>query len=87
MDTKKEEDKKEHSALMGNYREAWKIKATRTMVWDILGQCGIYNSAFTGNSQTFYLEGKKDVGLFILERLQEMDSKSYARLILEQQKD
>lgn len=84
MDTD-QKDKKEHAALIHNYREAWRIKAARTVVYDILSSCGIYNSAFTGNSQTYYLEGKKDVGLFILERIQDMDPTAYPKLLLENQ--
>lgn len=89
MDTnkQKEQDKKEVALLIHNYREAWKTKAARTIIWDILSYCGVYNSSFTGNSQTFHLEGKRDVGLFILERIQEMDKTAYARLILEQQEE
>lgn len=81
------DEEKEYSALIANYREAWKSKAARIMVWDILSQCGLYSEQMTGNSNTFYLLGKKSIGLFILERLQDMDLKAYAKLILEQQED
>jgi hypothetical protein len=50
-----------------------------------LGLCNLYTSTFTGNSQTFYLEGKRDVGLDILKLLEDADPTIYPKLILDKQ--
>jgi hypothetical protein len=57
----------------------------KIFMWQILGLCNLYTSTFTGNSQTFYLEGKRDVGLDILKLLEDADPTIYPKLILENQ--
>ncbi|MFM0151439.1 Bbp19 family protein [Paraburkholderia sediminicola] len=43
----------------------------RAWMWALLGDCGIFRSCFTGNSQTFFNEGKREVGLPIMAELTE----------------
>ena len=38
----------------------------RRIVWRILGITGIYRSSFTGNSETFFREGGRSIGLQVL---------------------
>jgi hypothetical protein len=35
----------------------------RRFIWKIFGTCGIYRISFTGNSETFFNEGARNVGL------------------------
>ena len=39
----------------------------RRVLYEILSLCEIYSDSFTGNSQTFYREGKRAIGLQIIE--------------------
>lgn len=41
----------------------------RTWLWDLLSSCGIFRSSFTGNSETFFREGARNVGLKIQAEL------------------
>lgn len=41
----------------------------RRFVWDMLEFCGIYKDSFTGNSTTFYNEGRRSVGLWLLSEI------------------
>jgi len=41
-------------------------KQGRRIVWRILEQAGVYRQTFTGNNDTFFLEGKRSIGLFVL---------------------
>ena len=34
----------------------------RLVVWDILEQCGVYRSTFTGNAHGTFLEGQRQIG-------------------------
>jgi hypothetical protein len=43
----------------------------RAWMWNLLGECGIFRSCFTGNSTTFFNEGKREVGLPIMADLTE----------------
>jgi hypothetical protein len=42
-------------------------KQGRKVLHHILSFCGIYQSAFTGNSTTFFNEGKREVGLRLID--------------------
>ena len=47
----------------------------------VLDQTGIFTSSFTGNSATFFLEGKRAVGLYIYRLLMTADPMALQRLI------
>lgn len=38
----------------------------RRFIWRHMGNAGIFQSCFTGNSATFFNEGRRDIGLKIL---------------------
>lgn len=77
---------KEQAAFNGNVRELLKTSFGKAVLWAILEEAGLYTPTFTGNSQTYYLEGKRDMGLFVLEMIQDADPTAYARLLLDKQK-
>ena len=45
-------------------------KQGRRVVWRLLGEAGVFRSSFTGNSETFFREGKRALGLHMLEQIQ-----------------
>lgn len=49
----------------------------RRVLKDILAFTGIFELSFTGNSQTFFNEGRRAVGLKILEAL---DAKTFEKI-------
>lgn len=83
MANKKTQPDKEHEVFIANVRTAMNTKATKDLVWDLLDFCGLNSESFTGNSSTFYNEGKRAVGLYLLSVLQEADPKIYPKLIIE----
>lgn len=76
----------EYDLLCMDIRDLSKDKRFTKFVWHVLGFCDLYSDVFTGNSRTFYLEGRRNVGLSILAVLEDADPTLYARLLLEQQK-
>ena len=42
-------------------------KQGRQVLYHILSLCEIYHSAFTGNSTTFFNEGKREIGLRLID--------------------
>jgi hypothetical protein len=43
----------------------------RRLMWRLIDDtCGVYASSFTGNSQTFFNEGRRSIGLFLLGEAQ-----------------
>ena len=55
----------------------------RRAIWRILERCGIYRSSFTGNSQTFMLEGERNIGLFLLTEIEEADQDAMFKMMKE----
>jgi len=45
----------------------------RIVLWDILDFAGVFRPTFTGNSRTYFNEGRRDMGLYILTMLQIAD--------------
>lgn len=44
----------------------------RNFVWNLITYTGLYDDSFTGNSSTFYNEGKRAIGLRLIADLEEV---------------
>lgn len=55
----------------------------RRFLWDLLAFTGVYRSSFTGNSHTFFNEGRRDVGLRLIGQLHEYAPEAYLRMLKE----
>lgn len=75
----------EDDLVTANVREVIKSGAGRKVLYHILDICNLYGESFTGNSQTFFIEGKRSIGLQVLGLIQEADPKAYPKLLLEMQ--
>ena len=54
---KKTRADREYEILCENVRALASTRQGKALIWYTLGLCILYTSTFTGNSQTFYLEG------------------------------
>ncbi len=60
----------------------------RAFVWRLLEQCGVYHTSFTGEgATTFFNEGKRQVGLWMLEEIFASDKNAYSVMQIEQRTD
>ena len=55
----------------------------RRFVWRYLGVCGVFEISFTGNSETFFKEGKRNVGLMLLSDVNEAHPEAYLEMLKE----
>ena len=55
----------------------------RRFVWRILESAGLYRLSYTGNSETFFNEGQRNVGLKLLSELQKVTPEEYLRMTQE----
>ena len=64
---------------------AWLMsdKRGRRFMWRMLGVTGIYRSSFTGNSETFFKEGMRNVGLKLITDIHEYAPDAYVQMIEE----
>lgn len=86
MSRKLSTEEREDHALFESIRELMKTRVGKDLMWRILSMCELYVDTFTGNSSTFYREGKRAVGLEILQLLEDSDPTIYPNLLLYAQK-
>lgn len=60
-------------------------KRGRRIVWKLLESTGVFRSSFTGNSETFFREGARNVGLMLLADVNAHAPDAYV-LMLEESK-
>ncbi len=77
---------KERKLLLARVRDVAQTPAGKDFIWELLSMAGIYATTFTGNSQGAYNEGRRSVGLDIMQLLEEMDPTFYPTLLLQQRK-
>ncbi len=57
--------------------------AGRRFVWRILESAGLYKLSYTGNSETFFNEGQRNIGLKLLSDLLKVAPEEYVRMTQE----
>lgn len=60
-------------------------KQGRRFVSRLLDKAGVYRTSFTGNSETFFREGQRNLGLFVLSEVMEFAPEQHAQMLKEQQ--
>lgn len=58
-------------------------KAGRRIVHRLLAEAGIHRTSFTGNSETFFREGKRAFGLFIEAEVTRVSFDNYLLMLTE----
>ena len=53
----------------GDIRKVLSLPEGRRFVWKLMSDAGVFRSSFTGNSQTFFNEGQRNMGLVILNQV------------------
>lgn len=59
----------------------------RRFMWRVLERAGVYKTSFTGNSATFFNEGKRDMGLWALATVMEACPEQFLSMTQENRKD
>jgi len=57
----------------------------RRFYWRLLGLTGQFRSSFTGNSETFFREGERNIGLILMADINEIMPEAYVLMIQENQ--
>ena len=69
-DQKKElAQKLKDESLLRSYKILMNTVDGKAVLWDILSACGVFQLSFTGNSRTYFNEGKRQVGLYLMTML------------------
>ncbi len=59
----------------------------RRIAWRLLDRCGVFRTSFTGNSETFFNEGKRNIGLMIVGEIHDVCPEFYHLMLKEQQEN
>lgn len=74
----------ERAALAEAYSAVFASLAGKRVLFDILEQCSLYQTAFTGeNNATNFMLGLQEAGKRVISRLDEIDPRIYPRLLLD----
>lgn len=55
----------------------------RRFIWKYLSFAGVFQTSFTGNSQTFFNEGKRTVGLKLIDDITEANPDALTQMMKE----
>lgn len=69
--------------MLDTFRVALSNEPTRKLLRWVLDQTGMFDTTFTGDSATFYREGRRDIGLEIVAMLNQIDPYEFVRLMKE----
>ena len=58
-------------------------KRGRRIMHAVLAETGLYQLSFTGNSETFFREGRRDVGLKLLATIERLSPDGYIKMLQE----
>lgn len=70
-----------------DFRWLMEDKRGRRIMWRLLEKTRVYQSSFTGNSQTFFLEGTRNVGLMLISEIQKHCPKHFVLMLQEHMSD
>jgi hypothetical protein len=79
----KANDKNKRKTEQGDLRQLLSTKWGRRMVWRILERTGQHRTSFTGNSTTFFNEGQRNIGLWLVDEVLSADTNQYLTMIKE----
>ncbi len=72
--------------MLADLRDLYKDRRFRKILWHILGMTGIYTVNYS-NEQAAYMDGRKSIGLELIDTMNEADPTMYPRLLLEKAKE
>jgi hypothetical protein len=78
-------DRKSLASLQETEDLKWLLsdKRGRRVLWRILERTGLYRTSFTGNSETYFREGQRDIGLQLLSLITANCPEKYGLMMTE----
>lgn len=69
---KRHNERHSRDRVNADLRAVLNMSEGRNLVWWLLGVCKVFETSMTGNSQTFFNEGMRNVGLILLRKAVEV---------------
>lgn len=81
---KEKEYQKSHDRDVADLKKILKLPEGRRLILKFLTETGVVSASFSLNSmQTAFYEGKRDVGLWLLKRLDEAEPMAFSQMLRE----
>tara|TARA_R110000868_G_scaffold317394_1_gene578215 strand:+ start:1371 stop:1670 length:300 start_codon:yes stop_codon:yes gene_type:complete len=77
----------ETDAEVHDLRAIMESQLGRRFMWRLLEQTGLYKTSFTGNSTTFFNEGQRNIGLWLIAQVNENCLDEYTQMVKENRED
>lgn len=52
----------------------------RRYIWRLMSNAGVFRTSFTGNSTTFFNEGKREIGLMVISEVMNASPSSFTQM-------
>ena len=75
--------KRQQKQLASDVRAMLEHAPSRRILCHLLDMTGMFTTSFTGNSETFFREGKRSVGLYLMNLINSHDPNAFIRLLQE----
>lgn len=79
-----EEQKLDRLLEIDDFKFVMEDKRGRRFLWRLLAQCGVFRSSYTGNNETFFREGQRNIGLAYMALIHEACPEKYSLMLKEQ---
>lgn len=79
-----ERQKQDRQVTLDDFKFIMGDRRGRRYIWRLLSSTGVFRSSFTGNSETFFREGMRNVGLAQMALIHEACPDKYAVMLREQ---
>jgi hypothetical protein len=84
---RKEKFRRQESSEAEAFKLLMEQRVFRAFVWRLLGEAQVFQPIMTGNSYTFMNEGKRQMGLWVLEQINRLCPDLYVTMTKEARKD
>lgn len=59
----------------------------RAVLWRILEQCGVWRSSYSLDDSIYFMEGQRNIGLWLLNEIQQLSKERFIEMVLENQQE
>lgn len=87
VESAKFKEKRTRETELNDIRFVLSERSGRRFVWRYLEEAGIFRTSFTGNSETFFREGGRNLGLKLLADINEAQPDAYVQMVRESKED
>ena len=75
-----EKERRRRDREVADLKKVLSIPEGRRFIWKLMSESGVFRTSFTGNSSTFFNEGRRDIGLLILNEVMASKPEAFTQM-------